>query len=134
MRLTTEVCIVCIFQQALHFLSFNLLLARDAKYRKANKNDDADKSIVQSLADEMSTTNFIKRFFPKPTSSSMLNGNNNGSEYAENPLHQSAEKRIELSGSGNESLTVAKMVHHRKQAAFQEELLTNPFFRRSKKS
>jgi hypothetical protein len=162
----------------LHYLAFNLLLARDGKYTNPNQGSgkstrqDSDgtlnESLVQTLADELSNDRFIKRFFPVSSTDSTAvdcssEDDQGGPET--NPMHDYSESEKEDSttsstysetdstsqhshGSRGEntdnsrttvstpshprredSLSVAKMVHQRKQAAFQAELLTNPFFK-----
>jgi hypothetical protein len=139
--------------QALDYLAFNLLLARDGKYTGGHRgsaagSDTGGSSLVQAFADELSSGHFIKRFFPVLTTSSSSNNSD-----MKNPMHQCSEEEQEEAstsddaslGGGKHSirtadlmstpdhpddaLTVARMVHRRKQAAFQEELLTNPFFK-----
>lgn len=127
--------------KALHYFAFNVLLARDGKYTPPppSERNGHTVSIVQTLADELSGTHFIKRFFPLQNSSNSICNNPKTS----NPLHESSfeeeggiREDTGNAGTGNstddDSLSMAKMVHQRKLAAFQEELVVNPFFSRSK--
>lgn len=128
-------------------------MARDGKYAPSSGGEGGDgnsqESLVQTLADELSNAHFIKRFFPLPTTSN--SGVSDSATITNNPLQSDVSKEKEVkevvvSGSSSrsnsrsegsmnnhcprreDSLSMAKMVHQRKQAAFQEELLTNPFF------
>ena len=127
-------------------------MARDGKYAPSSGGEGGDgnsqESLVQTLADELSNAHFIKRFFPLPTTSN--SGVSDSATITNNPLQSDVSKEKEVkevvvSGSSRsnsrsegsmnnhcprreDSLSMAKMVHQRKQAAFQEELLTNPFF------
>mmetsp|Transcript_8750 Transcript_8750/g.14891 ORF Transcript_8750/g.14891 Transcript_8750/m.14891 type:complete len:674 (-) Transcript_8750:138-2159(-) len=114
--------------EALHYLAHNLLLARDGRY---SNNDTRREALVQTLADELSRERYVNRFFP-------VKGESTQPSSAEvNPLHElehnksiqeSSEDSSRHARERSQDLSVAELVHKRKLAAFQEELLANPFF------
>jgi hypothetical protein len=109
--------------QALHYLAHNLLLARDGHYGQINSNDEA---VVQSLAEELSKDRFIKRFFPVANKCT-----SNDTDI--NPMHDYGsqdgihDSTMNTPRMRDQNMSVSEMVHRRKLAAFQEELLANPF-------
>ena len=105
--------------QALHFFAFNLLQARDGSYSTNENSLLSSRSIIQSLADELSQNRYIKRYFPVPTPAT-----SSSDEQSLNPIH-SETKRL----GSTDKMTVVDIVQHRKKAAFQTEVLKNPFFK-----
>ena len=115
--------------KALHYFAFSLLSARDGRHLGGSSGGDGgtggeEESVLRGLSEELSHERRIHRFFPAAST-----GAGDLSTEQKTPADetdQSADVSAELPGR------VSQKIRQKKTAAFQSEMLSNPFYVPSK--